>query len=337
MASEIQHFTIPVFIPMQGCPHACVFCDQRKITSGNEAPDDIGIIKRIEKHLETIPRHNSKIEIGFFGGSFTGLTIERQKHYLNLVQPWLKSGIISGMRLSTRPDYINDNILQILKDFGVNTIELGAQSLDNEVLQLAGRRHTSEQVRQAAALIKRSGFSLGLQMMLGLPGDTFQKSINTAKGIISSGADCTRIYPTLVVQNTDLEIIYKKGEYQPLTLDEAVEWCSSIVLLFEEAKVKILRIGLHPGEGMIHGNDIIAGPFHVAFGELVHTALWKDVLLKIPEDPSAAITVFVNPGQLNSAIGHKGSNKKLLQQRFRDVKFKVDKNLFGREFYVDHR
>ena len=336
MTSPTRHFTIPLFIPMQGCPFACVFCNQRNITGQHYNPSDADIADKIKKHLLTIPKQNCIIEVGFFGGSFTGLPLQQQKHYLSMVQPWLKNGMIHGIRLSTRPDYINHEILEVLKDYGVSTIELGAQSLDDEVLKIAGRGHTSKHVREAAAMVKAYGFSLGLQMMLGLPGDTIEKSVFTAKEIIAMGADSTRIYPTLVVRNTILETSYLKGEFRPLSLNEAIDWCSAIVPLFEEANVKILRVGLHPGEGFLHGTDLVAGPFHVAFGEMVRAEIWKKLLVQIPENPSAAITVFVNPKQINVAVGHGQSNRKFLEKNFRNIRFSVDPTLTGRKFYVDY-
>ena len=319
---------------MQGCPFDCVFCNQRNITGQQQALRDEEITAKIESHLSTLPNENRIIEIGFFGGSFTGLPIDEQKHYLRLVQPWLESGEVKGIRLSTRPDYIKPKVLAMLKASGVKTIELGVQSMDEEVLRKAGRGHTAEDVRQAAAMIQDSGFALGLQMMIGLPGDTFEKSLDTAKEIIVLGAASTRIYPTLVIRNTALESLYRQGRFEPLSLDEAVEWCSSIVPLFEEAGVKILRLGLHPSEGILHGDDLIAGPFHVAFGEMVYSKIWFHILNELESDPSAEITIFVNPKQINHAIGHKGGNRKMLENKFRMVKIAGEKTLKNRQIKI---
>lgn len=316
---------------MQGCPYDCVFCNQRNTTGQQHAMSDDEILAKIESHLSTLPNENSNIEVGFFGGSFTGLPVETQKHYLELVQPWIASRKISCIRLSTRPDYINTEILAMLKEYGVKTVELGVQSMDDEVLRKAGRGHTAGDVRKAAVMIKSFGFSLGLQMMIGLPGDTLDKSRQTAEEIIKLGADSTRIYPTLVIRHTALELLYKQGKFKPLSLDEAVEWCSSIVPLFEEAGVKILRLGLHPSEGILHGDDLIAGPFHVAFGEMVYSKIWFHILNELESDPSAGITIFVNPKQLNHAIGHKGLNRKMLEGRFWSARYRGDGKLIGRE------
>jgi histone acetyltransferase (RNA polymerase elongator complex component) len=242
--------------------------------------------------------------------------------------------VVNGIRLSTRPDYINPQVLAMLKAHGVKTIELGVQSMDEEVLRKAGRGHTARDVIQAAAMIQDGDFALGLQMMIGLPGDTFEKSLQTAKEIIELGATSTRIYPTLVIRNTSLERLYRQGRFEPLSLEKAVEWCSNIVPLFEEAVVKILRLGLHPSEGILHGDDLIAGPFHVAFGEMVYSRIWFHILNELESDPNAEITLFVNPKQINHAAGHKGMNRKMLERRFGSVRFRGDEELQNGHFKI---
>ncbi len=332
-SNHMHHFTIPIFIPMEGCRFDCVFCNQRKITGQQQLMGDEEIISKIEAYLESMPLGNNHVDIGFFGGSFTGLPLEQQKHYLELVQPWLRCKDVTGIRLSTRPDYIDSEVLQMLKAFGVTAIELGVQSLDEEVLRQSGRGHTAEQVCDASRMIKEIGFSLGLQMMPGLPGDTLEKSLATAREIVAMNADATRIYPTLVIRHTQLENLYEQKRYTPLTLDEAVEWCSHIVPLFEDAGVKILRLGLHASEGMLTGNDLVAGPFHVAFGEMVYSRIWHNVLKEIASDPTSGITIFVHPTQLNQAIGHKALNRKMLDKNCLNVVFKPDESLKNRDFY----
>jgi histone acetyltransferase (RNA polymerase elongator complex component) len=336
---QIRHFTIPIFIPQLACPNDCVFCNQRSISGFLKEPSAEEILEIVTTHLATIPSENSYVEIGFFGGSFTGLQKRVQENYLKIVQPFLESGLIRGIRLSTRPDYIDEDILELLKKYHVTTIELGAQSMDDEVLKLSGRGHTSEQVIAASHLIKQNGFSLGLQTMLGLPGDTLEKSIATAKAIVALGADNTRIYPTLVITETDLENLYNKGKYSPLSLDDAVEWTKEVYKIFEQGNVKILRIGLHPSEGLISGKNLVAGPFHVSFGELVMSALWNETLkslLKINLPERSNVVISINPGQINNAIGHGAQNKIMLQQKFNNVKFITDPLLEGRNFHVNY-
>ena len=272
------------------------------------------------------------MEIGFFGGSFTGIPIDRQKHYLELVRPFLKSKEVSGLRLSTRPDYISEEILGVLKEFGVSAIELGAQSFNDEVLKSSYRGHTAKQTEDASGLILDYGFELGLQMMIGLPGDTKERSIATAKRIIELGAATTRIYPAVVIKNTALQKWFNDGNYQPLTLEVAVEWTSVILPMFEEAGVKVLRVGLHPSEGLLSGEELVAGPFHPSFKELVLTNIWKEKLKPLMKaDGRDQIQIHVPEKEINYAIGYKSGNRKMLEQRYRSVKFRKSAGMVGRD------
>lgn len=292
------------------------------------------IISLVESYLETIPKH-ALTRVAFFGGSFTGMSILEQKRYLQVVSPYLERGDISGIQLSTRPDYINSEILQLLKDYGVSIIELGAQSLDDEVLRAAGRGHIAAEVQQASSLILEKGFQLGLQMMIGLPGDTFEKSLDTAQKIIEWGAHYTRIYPALVIRDTELEEMYLQKKYTPLTLEEAVNWCRSLMALFTANNVTILRMGLHPSEGLLTGHNLVAGPFHVSFKELVQTAHWSSVFDQEIQSSGTQITVKINPKQLNSAVGYYGKNKKWLQQKYNKVIFQEDESLLEWDYKIE--
>jgi histone acetyltransferase (RNA polymerase elongator complex component) len=333
----LKHFTIPVFIPQLACPFQCIYCNQRNISGCQNKPSEVEIIKIIEQHLATIPAINSHIEIGFFGGNFTGIPILEQENYLKLIQSYIENGTVKGIRLSTRPDYINETVLKLLKKYHVSTIELGAQSMDEDVLQLSGRGHNAEEIVRASKMIKANGFSLGLQMMLGLPGDTLGKAMATAKKIVALKADNTRIYPTLVIKDTELEILYTEKKYNPLSLEQAVEWAKDVYKLFDEANVTVLRMGLHPSEGLISGESLIAGPFHVSFGELVMTALWRDALMELlHKEKKNEINIFVSPAQLNYAIGYNASNKKMLFSLFKKVKFTPDSSIVKRNFHADY-
>jgi len=288
----------------------------------------------IEKYLKTFPERGIK-RIGFFGGSFTGMSIEEQNQYLNTVLPYIELGRIESIMLSTRPDYISEEILNNLKRYKVETIELGVQSLDEEVLLKSGRGHSVADVKNSAVLILKKGFKLGLQMMIGLPGDNFEKSMKTAQGIIDLGAHCTRIYPTLVIKDTLLETIYQSGEYIPLSLEQAVEWCKHLMKLFDKNNVTILRMGLHPSEGLLTGNSLIAGPFHVSFKELVLSALWEELLdEKLAGKYGEKLIIEVPSKSINAATGYKSSNKKYLLERFNFVSFKINNNLTDYEFNV---
>jgi len=330
-----RHFTIPVFIPEEACPNRCVFCNQHRIAGTECAPSVEEVIRKVEAHLLTIPL-DGEVEIGFFGGNFTGIPQKEQKAYLESVQHHIKSGRVQGIRLSTRPDYINKDILDFLKQYHVTSIELGAQSLDEEVLKLAGRGHTAEKVHEASRMIRKNGFNLGLQMMIGLPGDTPEKSYFTAKEIIRLDADCTRIYPTLVIRNTELEQLYLEGKYNPLSMEEAISRVADIVPLFINAGVKILRIGLHPSEGLLDNTSLVAGPFHVAFGEMVFSEIWRKLLTNITFENGKRniLTLTVAQGMRNAAIGHRAMNKAMLLEEFRKVVFDESADLKGFEYHA---
>jgi len=318
----IKHYNIPIFIPELACPFQCAFCNQEKISGHNLIPDDQKIIETIEDHLNSFSEKNRHVELAYFGGSFTGIPFEQQEHYLSLVQPFIKNGKIQSIRLSTRPDYIDDKILKLLKKYNVGTIELGAQSLDDEVLKKTFRGHTAKQVEDASQLIHKYGFKLGLQMMIGLPGDNLKKSLFTTNKIIELSAENTRIYPALVIRDTAMHTWFKQGKYTPLTLDEAVNWTKEILPIFENAGVNVIRVGLHPSEGLLSGEELVAGPFHISFRELVLTEIWNDKLKPLLEQEQLNHLELTIPyGSLNHAIGHKAKNKKMLLKKFRSVSF----------------
>jgi histone acetyltransferase (RNA polymerase elongator complex component) len=333
-----KHFTIPIFIPQVGCPHQCVFCDQQRISGKRQVPGPEEVSRIILRNLETIPEENAHVEIGFFGGSFTGLDRLLQREYLSVAARFLHpASRIRGIRISTRPDYIDRNRLLLLREYGVTTVELGAQSMDEEVLKKSGRGHTVTDTINASRLIREMGFSLGLQMMVGLPGDTIEKSDLTARTISRLGANCARIYPTLVIKGTALAAMYLKGDYRPLEQDEAVQWCATALRILEGAGVRVIRVGLPPSEGLLAGNDLLAGPFHPSFRELVETALWKDEFKELLSSVySGPVTIHVGSGQFNVAIGHRASNKKILEEKFSRVAFRKDEVLNGRSYYVDY-
>jgi histone acetyltransferase (RNA polymerase elongator complex component) len=318
------HYTIPIFIPEKACPFRCIYCNQYNITNHHQIIDLEEINSTIQQYLRTFPQDGMK-RIAFFGGTFTGMSLEEQNYYLDAVQPYLQSGKIESIQLSTRPDYINEPILENLKKHGVHIIELGAQSLDEEVLQFSGRGHTVKDVEKASQLINSYGFTLGLQMMVGLPFDTIEKTKKTARQIVDFGAKCTRIYPTLVIKDTFLEKLYKNGHYQPLTIEQAIDYSIAAMEIFEAGQVTVLRVGLHPSEGLINGTQLVAGPFHVSFKELVMTEQWHRRFLPFlqPSDCSE-IAIAVPHEQLNAAIGYEARNKKELLQYYNKVEFFTD-------------
>jgi radical SAM superfamily enzyme len=322
----MKHFTIPIFIPELACPNRCVFCNQHSISGFVKQPEPEEVREIILQHLKTIPEKDCHIEIGFFGGSFTGIEPALQEQYLSIAYEFLISGQIHGIRLSTRPDYINPEALSLLKRYGVTTIELGAQSLNDEVLLLSGRGHKVADVERASELILSSGFKLGLQMMTGLPGDTPQLSLQTARRIVELGASCTRIYPTLVIRGTELEQRWRSGEYQPQSLDEAVELAARLMDVFYYAGVEVIRVGLHPSEGLLDGSEMLAGPFHPSFRELVKTFIWKQKLIKLIDKYPQGGNIHIPAPQheLRYAIGYNSENRKMLENHFKKVEFFVE-------------
>lgn len=308
-----SHYIIPVFVPDLGCPHQCVFCNQKMITGQVSCPTQEEVQLTITDYLGTIPRETGIFkEVAFYGGSFTSVDPLLQKELLTPAYKALKSGAIEGIRVSTRPDSISEETLALLASYGVSIVELGVQSMDDEVLCRSGRGHTSRDVLRAAALIKSWGIDLGFQMMIGLPGDTEEKDIFTASELISMKPDLVRIYPCLVLKNTRLADLHQNGDYIPLNLEQAVVCCKRLLLMFENAGINVIRIGLQPSEQINLQGDVLAGPYHPAFRELVETAAARDqveLLLKKAGVKSAKLIEIAVPEQdISITRGHKGSN-----------------------------
>ncbi|OQB15773.1 MAG: Oxygen-independent coproporphyrinogen-III oxidase 1 [Firmicutes bacterium ADurb.Bin193] len=263
---------IPIFVPHRGCPHRCSFCNQRHITGTHDEATPQTVRDTAEKYLSTMDKERHSVYIAFYGGSFTAVDRDIQDSLLNVALEYKNRGLIDGIRLSTRPDCIDSKILQNLREKGVTEIELGVQSMCADVLMQNGRGHTAKDVEISARMIKEYGFTLGLQMMIGLIGDTEEKSIYTARRIAALKPDFVRIYPTLVFKNTDLYDEYIKGSFTPLTLEQAVEISAVIMRVFNENRIKVIRLGL-----LISGDEaeqnLVAGPYHPRFRELVEKRL----------------------------------------------------------------
>ncbi len=330
----MRFYKIPVFLANEACPNMCIFCNQYAIASQEDIPRPEQLPGLFDKHFHTFKKPERIVEVAFFGGNFTGLNIEKQKKYLEVALKYLNEGLINGIRISTRPDYVDEERLTLLKEMGVSAIELGTQSMDETVLKICKRNHTPEDSIKAAELIKSYGIELGMQMMTGLPGDNDEKSIFTAKEIVRLGAKTTRIYPCLVVKGTELETIYNNGKYKPQSLDEAIKLSAKLVSIFEDNNVNVLRVGLHPSEGFIRGEELVTGPFHPAFGELVRSVMWYQRFKNSTFPDVEEICITVNPKCLNAAIGHSACNKNWLKKKFSKVVFKTDKNVSPKEFYA---
>lgn len=279
-----RHIIIPIFIPHVGCPHDCIFCNQAKITG--QLREDYERINAefvrttIDSYLETIDRRSATVEVSFFGGTFTAIDLRKQKELLEVARSAKEKGEIDYIRLSTRPDYISLTIMNHLKSYGVDIIELGVQSMDDEVLRLAKRGYRKDAVHSASKLIKSFGMKLCHQMMIGLPGDTREKDLLSLQESISMKPDLARIYPALVIRDTEMEEYYFKGQYKPYGLDEAVEIAAVMLKEYTNHGIPVIRIGLQPTEEITSGKDVIDGPFHPAFRELAEGYLLSERIVE---------------------------------------------------------
>ena len=308
---------IHIFVPHRGCPHDCIFCNQKKITgvSTDITSDDVRRI--IEEYLTTIDK-DASIEIAFFGGSFTAIDMDIQRNLLSVAKEYVDKNIVSDIRMSTRPDCINDEILTMLKEYKVSIIELGVQSLDDRVLIDSVRGHSDKDVFESANLIKKYGIKLGLQMMIGLPSDAEEKCIYTAKEFIKLNPDCVRVYPTLVVKETGLEKLLVENKYTPFTLDESIEIVKKVLVLFYTNNINVIRVGLQATEDIAIGKEVLAGPYHPAYRELVESKMYGDYIEYLINKYEAKenINVLVNKKNVSRILGNKKSNVKELKEKY---------------------
>ncbi len=281
----------------------------------------------INTYLSTATE-STTVHIAFFGGNFTGIPIPEQKAYLDMATTYIEQNRVHGIRLSTRPDYITTETVNLLQRYKIAEVELGMQSTDEEVLKASGRGHSKEDVYRAVDLLKKAGIPFGLQMMLGLPADTKEKALKTAEEIVALGAVSTRIYPCLVITDTALATLYEQKKYHPLTIEEAVGWGKDVLRYFIGHDVRVLRVGLHASADLRAGTSILAGPFHPAMKEMILSAIWADVFEPIAKMPhSEKIMIEVPQGQQNYAAGFKGTNKMMLLHSFTEVKITESNSL----------
>lgn len=313
----MRKYNLPVFIPHRGCPHDCVFCSQRKITGIDTEITPAQVREMIEDFLKTVKKDSSTAEVAFFGGSFTGLEYATQEEFLKTAAEFFPQ--IDGIRLSTRPDYIDENIIDLLKKYGVTTVELGVQSSDEQVLQMNSRGHGFDSVKAASRLIKDAGITLGHQMMLGMYGSTPEKDMQTVKDIISLEPICVRIYPVVTIKGTALEDLYNSGRYQPYTVEQAAELAKQAVLEFRNAGIEVIRIGLHSSEELESEGNVVAGPYHPAFGELVDSLIYRDLIeeeIKKSSPTGKDFEYNCAPSEISKVVGHKGMNKKYFYEKY---------------------
>lgn len=331
-AAYKKHVNIPIFISHEGCPNDCIFCNQRKITAKAQAMTTEEIKEQIKLYCSTLDE-DTYTELAFFGGSFTGIAASLQEMYLALAYEYKQAGKIHAIRLSTRPDYINIEILDRLKRYGVDIIELGVQSLDDSVLEKANRGHKVSDVYKAVSLIKSYGFGLGIQLMVGLPGDTKQIAVQSARLTALLKPDFVRIYPTLVIRDTKLATLCRSGEYCPLTVDMAADWTKQMYQVFLDSQIPVIRMGLQPTELITEGKEVLSGPFHPAFRQLVESEYFYDKIIKELSlqkgqiQGCLRIKILCNPADLSQVIGHKRKNMLRLEKEYKNIQVIADSNI----------
>ncbi len=330
-----NNYIIPIFIPHLGCPNDCTFCNQKSISGQAKQVTKKEVKDIIEDYLKSFKDEKAYKEVAFFGGSFTGIDKAKQEELLSVAYEYIKDKKIDSIRVSTRPDYIDKDILKLLKKYGVKTIELGVQSTNDYILKKCRRGHTFEDVKKASKLIKKYHFDLGHQMMIGLPESTRLDELNTAKDLIKLKPKIVRLYPVLVIKNTELEKEYNKKEYEPLSLEQAVERCKELYYMFNNKKITVIRMGLQNTDIISDpknaSSEVVAGPYHEAFGQLVEARIWyESILEKIKKVNTKVkeIEIEVNPVDINNVVGHKKDNLNRFKELYDvDVKVKQSDNI----------
>ena len=337
-----KHAIIPIFIPHRGCPNDCVFCNQRKITARTDdvTPEDAGRI--IDTWLTTlrpssdVGKSAGIVEAAFYGGSFTGLPIDEQSSFLEVAWNYKRLGLIDKIHLSTRPDYIDTQILDNLRRYEVDTIELGVQSLDDNVLKLSNRGHSAADVYSAVELIQKYGFELGIQLMIGLPGDSEESCIMSAKKTAEMRPSLARLYPTIVLDETELFEMYRRGDYVPLSRKEAVKRTAEMYRILDDAGITIMRVGLKSTDIIGEGGAVNGGTYHPAFRQRVEGEIAKERIEPLLTDMTGSVEICSNSRWYSNMIGHKACNRKYFEQEFPllKIRYSVDDGLPGGRFTV---
>ena len=327
-----KEYIIPIFVPHLGCPNNCTFCNQKRISGQTKMVTAQDVKDTIDFFLKHFRDDYKYVEVAFFGGSFTAIDEKTQVELLEAVQEYIQNKKVNSIRISTRPDCIDKEILKRMKKYHVKTIELGVQSTNNYMLKRCKRGHTYEDTKKASKLIRRYGFILGHQMMVGLPESTKQDEINTAKELIRLKPKIVRIYPVLVIKDTELADEYERGDYTPLTVGQAVERCKDIVDLFNRNKINVIRVGLQNTEEITdpgtEKSSVIAGPYHPAFRQLVESSMWYDSIVNKIKKVNAKVKkvkIIANDVNVNNIIGHKKENIEKLKDVY-DVEVVIEKS-----------
>jgi len=309
---------IPIFVMYRGCPNRCVFCNERIAAGDYSDRVTADTVRAIcDRHLGSAGRRFD--QIAFYGGNFTGMDREYQRELLTAAKEYIDAGMADSIRISTRPDYIDEERIDLIAGYPVSTVEIGAQSMVDEVLFAAGRGHTADDVRSALKLLRSAGFKTGTHLMAGLPGDTREGFEYTVEEIIALRPDTVRIHPTIVFRDTPLAEAWREGTYIPLTLDQAVDLCKHALLRFREEGIPVIRLGLHTTPEMIVGDSVVAGPFHPAFRSLVESAIFLGMatrLLESRDRKGGSIVFSVSPRDVSNLRGMKNRNIGILKESF---------------------
>lgn len=320
---------IPIFVPNLGCPQRCVFCDQSASTHTRTLPDPRAVADIIQAHLAKKPDTVRRVEVAFFGGSFTGISLDMQRDLLLAARGFLDAGSIQGIRISTRPDLIDEERLRLLKECGVSMVELGAQSFSDRVLLDSLRGHTAAATLRAVDMLREAGFKFIIQLLPGLPGDSHEEMLRSAEIAASLKPDGVRIYPAVVIRGTQLERMFQSGAYAPLSLDEAVDICAEMRAIFDDRGIPVIRMGLHPLAPEEAGK-ISAGPYHPSFGFLVKARRRLREMESLIEDcvkncavPPRTVSILVPARAREECLGHRRENITHLKKRFPNMEIKI--------------
>jgi histone acetyltransferase (RNA polymerase elongator complex component) len=325
-------FIVPVFLPHAGCPHRCVFCNQSSITGVNCTSSQLNIRSTIETFLKYKGAQRDIVQIAFFGGNFLGLNPAETRRLLAVAAQFVKDGRVDGIRFSTRPDTIDRRRLDLIRNFPVSTIELGVQSMDDRVLAITKRGHTSSDTEKAVEQLKKFNYEVGLQLMVGLPGDDPQRSLASARRIAALQPHFVRIYPTIVVAGSPLANSYARGHYAPLSLEDAVAQVKNLYLLFKSKNIEVIRMGLQASKDLENGSTILAGPYHPAFGHLVYSEIFLDMAVEQIESTALnadSISIRIHPRNVSKLRGLRNRNIKNLKGKFdfKSVEVRPDDSL----------
>ena len=326
----------PIFVPQDSCPYSCIFCNQTAIVGKKKPLSSQEIESYIHKCLQNIKLSSPEgelphIEVAYYGGSFTLLPRQLQEEYLRPASEALKSGLIRGIRLSTRPDWIDNPTLSFLRERGVSVIELGVQTMDDQLLAYIRRGHTSQDVLRAMELLKDFGFKTGIQLMIGLPGEDETSRNSSMDKVKSLKPDMVRIHPTLVIRDTPLEQIYLAGEYTPLSLEQAVSILKRLVLEFEAEGIRVIRLGLQPNRSLEKAGTIVAGPYHPALGQLVASSIFYELIMRgiemLKPETMNRCDIEVSPENISNVIGNRRENLARLKKNYPSCEIKVNGNI----------